>query len=279
LLSLVTAFWLVESPLWLISVGENERAKKNIKFIARFNGVKDLQVTNLLPNEDQNEEESAAVSTYQPADDDEIIEDKNAVYSNATSNKENQPKKKVTFCSSRSIFINLVIMAVMWTASSFNYYLMTFFLKYIPGNIFVNTSISSCSEIVAYVVSGNMVKFMGIKISYITAWIIGATGGILMVCFSNDDNLMAVFVLLSKFGVSFAFNNSYLGTPKLFPVALCGTAFGICNVFARFATVLSPLVAELPFPGPMMVFSILCIISGVLVLFLQTGKIAEEAKK
>ena len=79
-LSLVTAFWLIESPLWLISVGENERAKKNIKFIARFNGIKDLQVTNILPNEDQNDDEPAE-STYAPVDEEEIIEDKNAAYS------------------------------------------------------------------------------------------------------------------------------------------------------------------------------------------------------
>ena len=183
-----------------------------------------------------------------------------------------QAPKKVTFCSSRSIFINLVLMCVFWTASSFNYYLMTFFLKYIPGNLFVNTSIASLSEISSYVLSAYVMKFLGLKISYIMAWLIGATGGILMVIFSNNDQMMGVFVLLSKFGVSFAFNNSYLGMPKLFPVALCGTAFGICNVFARFATVLSPLVAELPYPGPMIIFASCCSVGVVLAFFLQMPK-------
>ena len=167
-------------------------------------------------------------------------------------------------------------MAVFWTASSFDYYLITFFLKYIPGNIFVNTSIASGAEIAAYVLSGWLVKLMGLRISYIIAWLIGATGGILMVCFSNDDSLMGVFVLLSKFGVSFAFNNSYLGTPKLFPVSLCATAFGICNVFARFSTVLSPLVAELPYPAPMAIFAFLCIIGGVLSFFLRSPPPSDE---
>ena len=88
-----------------------------------------------------------------------------------------------------------------------------------------------------------------------------------MICFYSYENAMAGFVLLAKFGISIAFNNVYLATPMAFPTALTGTAFGICNVVARVATVLSPLIAETPFPAPMVSFSLVAIIAGISSLF------------
>ena len=171
-----------------------------------------------------------------------------------------------------------MLMGVFWTASSFNYYLMSFFLKYIPGNIYENTSISSGAEITAYITSGYIIKVLGFRISYIIAFAIATSGGVLMVIFQNDDNMMAVFVLLSKLGIAFAFNNSYLATPRLFPVALTGTAFGLCNVLARFCTVLSPLVAEIAYPMPMIIFASISGISAVLAIFLQTPPSENDSK-
>lgn len=83
---------------------------------------------------------------------------------------------------------------------------------------------------------------------------------------------MAGFVLLAKFGISVAFNNAYIATPRVFPVKLCGAAFGICNVFARVATILSPMIAETPFPAPMVAFSTVAIIAGFCSLFVEEMK-------
>ena len=164
-------------------------------------------------------------------------------------------------------------MTVFWTTSSFNYYIITFYLKYIPGNIYVNTSLASTAEICAYFGSGIVMNYFGVKLSFMISFILAAVGGILLVIFFNAEGaLIATFVLFAKFGISFAFNLSYLATPQMFPTALCATAFGICNVFARVATILSPLVAELPDPVPMSVFSIMCIVSAFLPLFLRDIK-------
>ena len=179
-------------------------------------------------------------------------------------------KPKVTFCSDKSLLCNLILMTIFWTASSFNYYIMTFYLKYIPGNIYVNTSLSCIAELVAQVTSGVIMNVFGVKLSFIISFFVAAAGGIfLVIFFSADGALIAVFVLFAKYGISFAFNVAYLATPKMFPTDLTSTAFGICNVFARFATILSPLIAELPDPAPMSIFSIMCIASALLPLFLR----------
>jgi len=182
-------------------------------------------------------------------------------------------EEQAGFCKDKAMLCNLILMTVFWTSSSFNYYIMTFYLKYIPGNIYVNTSLSCIAEVTAYIASGFVMNLFGVKLSFMISFVLAAVGGILLVIFFHAEGaLIATFVLFAKFGISFAFNISYLATPKMFPTRLCSTAFGICNVFARFATILSPLIAELPDPAPMSIFSVMCIGSALLPLFLRTVK-------
>ena len=118
------------------------------------------------------------------------------------------------FCSDKSLLINLILMTVFWTAGSFNYYIITFYLKYIPGNIYVNTSLSSIAEVAAYIGSGLLMNIFGVKLSYMISFWLATAGGILLVIFFNAEGaLIAVFILFAKFGISFAFNLSYLATP------------------------------------------------------------------
>ena len=168
---------------------------------------------------------------------------------------------------------NLILMTCFWTTSSFNYYIMTFYLKYIPGNIFVNNTLAVTAMCMGHLFSGIVMQACGVKLTFIISFVLAALGGLLLVIFYNADGaLIATFVLFAEFGISFAFNMAYVATPMMFPTALCSTAFGICNVFARFATILSPLIAELPDPVPMSVFTVMCIASAILPPFLRKVK-------
>ena len=93
---------------------------------------------------------------------------------------------------------------------------MTFFLKYIPGNLYINTVIANASEVLAYAASGYLMNIMGIKISYFTGFTVATAGGLLLIFFFGVTSVMPVFVLLAKFGVSFAFNISYCIPPSVF---------------------------------------------------------------
>jgi MFS family permease len=171
------------------------------------------------------------------------------------------------------MLINLILMTIFWTVSSFNYYIMTFYLKYIPGSVYTNTSLSCSAEIIAYIASGIIMNAFGVKLAFIISFILAAIGGIfLVIFFSADGYLIAIFVLFAKFGISFAFNVSYLATPQMFPTHLTSTAFGVCNLFARGSTILSPLIAEAPDPVPMSIFSVSCIAAAFLPLFLRPVK-------
>jgi len=51
---------------------------------------------------------------------------------------------------------NVLIFVYMFCAASFNYYLITFYTKYMPGNVYVNTIVSSVAEMVAAFLAGSL---------------------------------------------------------------------------------------------------------------------------
>ena len=184
--------------------------------------------------------------------DEEIVED-------IKDKKNEEEEVKPSFCEQPKLLFLLVLFSIFWTGSSFNYYVITFYMKYIPGNIFANTAVSCASEIVANICSGFIVRIIGIKLAFVVSFLVAAIGGILLTFMFNNESWMPVFVLLSKFGIACAFNTSYLTTPMVFPVILTSTAFGVCNVVARLVTVGAPIVAEFKYPTPTLIFSALSI--------------------
>jgi hypothetical protein len=65
-------------------------------------------------------------------------------------------------------------MALVWFCVSFDYYLITFYLKYLPGSIFVNSIVSSCSEALAIIFSGIILKVLSIKNSLLVTFMLSA---------------------------------------------------------------------------------------------------------
>lgn len=55
--------------------------------------------------------------------------------------------------------VNLIGSCLVWLLSSFNFYLITFYLKSFPGNIFVNSLCFASADMVAFLSSGVISKF------------------------------------------------------------------------------------------------------------------------
>ena len=78
IVSVIAAFWMIESPAWLISAGETKWAEKEIQYIAKFNGVQNLYINNIVPNEqpgDETQETDKVSENEKKFIDDDIIED------------------------------------------------------------------------------------------------------------------------------------------------------------------------------------------------------------
>jgi nitrate/nitrite transporter NarK len=141
----------------------------------------------------------------------------------------------------------------MFSATSFNYYLINFYLKYIPGNVYVNTMVASLADCVAHICIGALVKKLGSKNSFTGSFLITVIAGTLLWIFESREELTSdvpIVVLAAKFGAAAAFAMLYISTLSYFPSQYMGMVFGICNVTARSVTILAPMVAEAPEPVP-----------------------------
>ena len=77
-------------------------------------------------------------------------------------------------------------------------------------------------------------------------------------------------VLFAKGGVKMTFNICYFANSQIFPCIFAGTAFGICNLGAKVATIFSPYMAEIEPPLPMIIFTILAVTCAITSLLIRT---------
>lgn len=54
--------------------------------------------------------------------------------------------------------VNLLVMSYMWSATAFCYYLIGFYMKYMPGDIYFNMIIGALAEIVGTIVAGLLMR-------------------------------------------------------------------------------------------------------------------------
>ena len=162
--------------------------------------------------------------------------------------------------------VNLLIFVYMFSATSFNYYLINFYLKYIPGNVFINTSVAAIADFVAHVGVGFIVRMIGNKNAFTLSFLITFGAGAILWYLEDHEKVDDVpyVVLGAKFGASAAFAMLYMSTICYFPSKFMGVVFGICNVTARAITILAPMVAEAPEPMPEFTMIVSCLIATVL---------------
>ena len=78
--------------------------------------------------------------------------------------------------------------------------------------------------------------------------------------------------MLAKFGVALSFGINYLSNPYLFPTLFAATALGFCNTFARLFSALSPMLAQMDEPIPMILFVASSTLTLVAVFMLKVPK-------
>lgn len=156
----------------------------------------------------------------------------------------------------RDIKINLVLLTYMWSCVSFCYYMVSFLLKYLPGDIYENTYSSTGSELASYLVAAFIFEKFKLKPTSMIGYGIALIGGLLIIFLGETHTgLMPIFVILAKFGICMNFVMIYTATSMCFPSDFTGTAYGIVNLFARAISIGAPQVAEVPDPIPMIIFS------------------------
>ena len=162
---------------------------------------------------------------------------------------------------------NLIILATLWSFSSFAFFLIPYYIAEIPSNFYAISVSTATAEIIATLIcfwltnrGGNMRRALAL-FCLLTA--IGTMGVIIFNGFYKGEAGLGECgcYLVLYVGIVTAFDLVYLVVNDLFPTIFLATAYGSCNVAGRFVSIFAPLVAVIPAPVPMLVllvFSAVC---------------------
>lgn len=156
--------------------------------------------------------------------------------------------------ANKQLRTNLWASCLLYSEASFNFYLLTFYLKYFPGNLFQNSAYFAVSDLIAFVVAGVSLQFASIQTNIRIGSALGLAGGFMYLFTHQNISLTPITICLARIGQTVIFNTSIIGINRLFPTLYVATAYGVVNFCGHLYACLSPFVAEIPDPFPFIVF-------------------------
>ena len=97
--------------------------------------------------------------------------------------------------------------------STFSFALFTFMLPNLKGNMFLNGFLIGFFEVLAYSVSGLLMKFLGLRKQILVCYLISCISGILYQLLDpskSNEITGAAFIALLMFGVAANCNSTFL---------------------------------------------------------------------
>lgn len=88
--------------------------------------------------------------------------------------------KATGLCQGRRAII-LIVMIVLWITSCFNYGMINIYMKYVPGTIYLNFTISGLSEIFAHIVTGAFYVKLTPRWTFFIGYAIALCGGLCLI--------------------------------------------------------------------------------------------------
>ena len=147
-------------------------------------------------------------------------------------------------------------MTCVWLITSFNFYLIQFLINKFE-QVYTTAILNSISEILGIISGGIMYNNLRVRGSLFLSYTFAFTGSVLILTYGlhhQESVIFPVLVLIAKFGVSSAFNILYISHVDVFPVLFATTALGICNFISRIFTSMSPVLAQMEEPLPIVIF-------------------------
>lgn len=253
--------FMPESVKWRIATGGKEQhkeAKHEIKRIARMNNITVTEMSDDVPLDPDT---AAALSVKSPSWK-QIIKSK--------------------------LMVRWVLnMCFGWFCSALTYYGVTFATQSLPLNIYWGFILMSFVEIPFVLSLTILMKYFGRRTLYCGSFVLAGFAALLfpvirfIMVLADQGQVVPDFSLYSTLAVkgfvSIAFNLSYVYTVEIFPSVMRTRGLGFCSMFARIATILSPVVADIQIPGvgldtPFVLLGILCFVYGLVALDLPETK-------
>jgi multisubunit Na+/H+ antiporter MnhC subunit len=239
-----------ESPRFLVSVHKFEKARHVFNLMARWNGKSPDMADKFLFHEEHMFTKCSS-QTKKPA-----IKDLMKV---------------------KKLKRNLIGSIILWSCSAFNYFMLTFFLKYFPGNIFENSFFFALSDLVAFGAVACVLKRTTITGALQIAFAIDCFGGVAYILLHENTFLVPLLICICRCGVTMTYNIGYVSPKDLFPTLYIATVYGQVNVFAHVIACIAPMVAETVYPIPFVAY--LCAIGVSFAAVSMLDEISDEDKE
>ena len=180
------------------------------------------------------------------------------------------------FLRQRTILVNLIAMAILWMTTAFNFFMINIQLKNFPGVFEINMIVMFSTDIPATLFAGYLITELRAKVVFMTFFAMQSVAGLCILLFTNAQDPGVAFPLLiaiARVGVSGARLAVWAIHPKLFPTLFAVTSMGITNIVSRILVILAPMAAELAYPTPIIMFTILNIVAFFSSSFIIEGPV------
>ncbi|XP_018566487.1 organic cation transporter protein isoform X2 [Anoplophora glabripennis] len=264
-------YWIVpESVRWLLANEKNDKAKKIVFKVAKFNNV--VLSDNLV---DSFKEEAPLTVKGEPD-----LKEKDKIL----------PVIK-RMLTSRKLILRFLIMYFIWAVNAFIYYGLSINSTSLGGNKYLNFALVSLIEIPGYTAAWVCIQKLGRRISLVGSLLICGVTCTLTIFIANSSSgswAVITLFLLGKLGVTSSFGVVYVYTAELLPTVIRSGGVGTASTVARLGALLAPFVPLLGLhyaPLPMLLFGGVAILAGLLALYLpetfgiKLPETAEEAEQ
>ena len=95
---------------------------------------------------------------------------------------------------------NLLILMFCWISSSFGFYMLAYILKYLNGNIFVNSYCSAAGEILGKLSLIPILRCTSLKRVFLICWSTAVIGTLFLIIFSDNETLIPIMLIIARFG-------------------------------------------------------------------------------
>jgi MFS family permease len=179
-----------------------------------------------------------------------------------------------------SIRTSFLVCCYLWFAMAFTYYGISMGLKNSGEEVFNDGYVVYTAEGISYMVVGiiSSIAFFGRKRSLSIMMFISS---ISTLCYFFVKNMELevydkVLLFLARFGITSIYSIMYTYSTEVYPTVIRAKGLGLNTLFARFASILVPVIVE--YVNPFLIFASLCFVGFVLTFFIPEtfGKDLED---